>query len=92
MVGSNARRDEVFVQELVKSPTKTKVINCKLVFKMKDGITSIEEARYKAWRVAKRYNQTQGIDFNDVFSPVVKHNSIHVLLALMVMDDLELSS
>ena len=40
--------------------------------------------------VAKSYNQIQGDDFNDVFSPVVKHDSIYVLLALVVMYDLKL--
>jgi Reverse transcriptase (RNA-dependent DNA polymerase) len=32
----------------------------------------------------------QGVDFNDVFSPVVKHTSIRVLLSLVVMKGLEL--
>ena len=41
--------------------------------------------------VAKSYNQIQGDDFNDVFSPVVKHDSIYVLLALVAMYDLELN-
>ena len=40
--------------------------------------------------VAKGYSQVHGVDFNDVFSPVVKHSSIRVLLALVAMYDLEL--
>ena len=40
--------------------------------------------------VAKGYSQVQGVDFNDIFSPVVKHSSIPILLALVVMFDLEL--
>ena len=40
--------------------------------------------------VAKGYSQVHGVDFNDVFSPVVKHSSLRVLLALVVMYDLEL--
>ena len=31
-----------------------------------------------------------GIDYNDVFSPVVKHNSTHALFRIVVMLDLEL--
>ena len=31
-----------------------------------------------------------GVDFNDVFSPVVKHTSIRVLLSLIATKDLEL--
>ena len=32
----------------------------------------------------------KGIDFNEVFSPVVRHTSICVLLALVALCDLEL--
>lgn len=49
-----------------------------------------EGVKYKARLVAKGYSQVPGVDFNDVFSPVVKHCSIRVLLALVAMFDLEL--
>ena len=38
--------------------------------------------------VAKGYNQVQDVDFNEVFSPVVKYNSIYTLLVLVAMYDL----
>ncbi|KAG9450470.1 hypothetical protein H6P81_010435 [Aristolochia fimbriata] len=56
----------------------------------KEGILGVEDARYKACLVAKGYSQVPGVDFNDVFSPVVKHSSIRVLLAFVAMHDLEL--
>ncbi|XP_057518411.1 uncharacterized protein LOC130799325 [Amaranthus tricolor] len=40
--------------------------------------------------VAKGYSQIEGVDFHEVFSPVVKHSSIRALLALVAMEDLEL--
>jgi ATP-binding cassette subfamily B (MDR/TAP) protein 1 len=40
--------------------------------------------------VAKGYSQIPVIDFNDVFSPVVKHSSIHTLLSILAMHDYEL--
>ena len=40
--------------------------------------------------MAKGYAQKEGIDYNEVFSPVVKHSSIRILLALVAQLDLEL--
>ena len=33
--------------------------------------------------MAKGYAQEEGIDYNEVFSPLVKHYSIQILLALV---------
>ena len=40
--------------------------------------------------VAKGYSQKEGIDFSEVFSPVVRHTSIRVLLSIVAAQDLEL--
>ena len=40
--------------------------------------------------MAKGFTQKHGVDFNEVFSPVVKYNSIRVLLAITTFNDLEL--
>ena len=40
--------------------------------------------------VAKGYSQVEGIDFHEIFSPVVKLVSIHTVLALTSLLDLEL--
>jgi hypothetical protein len=76
--------------DLVKLPKDKKIVGYKWVFKKRDATPGVEDARYKAWLVAKGYSQVQGVDFNDVFSPAVKHSSIRVLLALVAMHDLEL--
>ena len=46
--------------------------------------------RYKSRLVVKGFAQKQGIDFNEIFSPVVKMNSIRTLLSIVAIQDLEL--
>ena len=57
---------------------------------MKDGFPDKNNIRYKARLVAKGYAQTERVDYNEVFSPVVKYSSIRILLALVAQLDLEL--
>ena len=74
----------------MKLPKGKKVIWCKWVFKRKEGTSGIDDARYKAKLVAKGYSQIPGVDFTDVFSPVVKHSSIRALLGIVTRYDLAL--
>ena len=46
--------------------------------------------KYKARLVVKGFGQTKGIDFDEIFSPVVKMTSIRVILGLAASMDLEL--
>jgi hypothetical protein len=72
----------------VKFPKGAKIIGYKWIFKKKEGIPSIENARFKAHLVAKGYSQREGMDFNEVFSPIVRHSYIRVLLAMVALYDL----
>ncbi|GJS02338.1 retrovirus-related pol polyprotein from transposon TNT 1-94 [Tanacetum coccineum] len=67
-----------------------KLVSCKWLFKIKEGTESVQRPRYKARLVARRFTQRAGIDYNEVFSPVVQHTSIRVILALTVCKDYEL--
>ncbi|RVW26889.1 Retrovirus-related Pol polyprotein from transposon TNT 1-94 [Vitis vinifera] len=73
-----------------KEAMEMKPVDCKWLFKIKDGISEDEPPKYKSRLVAKGFSQKEGIDYNEVFSPVVKHKSIRVLLAMVSVFNLEL--
>ena len=73
--------------EIVEIPAKKRVIGCKWVYKKKPGIPGVEDPRFKSKLVAKGYSHVEGIDYNEVFAPVVKHVSIRLILSLVVKED-----
>ena len=44
---------------------------------------------YKARLMAKGYTQKKGIDFNEVFSLIIRHTSIRMLLSIVEAQNLE---
>ncbi|CAA7029323.1 unnamed protein product [Microthlaspi erraticum] len=76
--------------DLADRPKDQKVIGCRWLYRLKPGIPEIELPRHKARLVAKGYAQIEGIDYNDVFAPVVKHVSIRIMLSIVVNQDMEL--
>jgi len=77
------------VWDLVVLPAGCKTVGCKWVFKTKRNANG-EEERYKARLDAKGYNQREGIDFKETFSPVSTKDSFRVVMALVAHLDLEL--
>jgi hypothetical protein len=71
-------------------PKHKKVVRCKWIFKRKEGLSPKDPVRFKARLVVKSFSQILGIDYNDVFFPVVKHSSIRAFLGIVAMHDLEL--
>ena len=75
--------------DLVKLPHGRKALQNKWVFKLKrDGSGKL--VKYKARLVVKGFGQKKSIDFDKIFSPVVKMTSIRVVLGLAASLNLEL--
>ena len=67
--------------DLVELPKGKKVLKNKWVFKLKKDCDKL--VKYKTRLVVKGFSQKQGIDFDEIFSPVVKMSSIRVVLGLI---------
>ena len=67
--------------DLVPPPEGKNIVGSRWVFKAKRNADGPIQ-KYKAWLVAKGYLQSESIDYQEVFSPVARYNSIRSLLAV----------
>lgn len=75
---------------LTQLPPNRTAIKTRWVFKVKeesDGSTT----RFKARLVAKGFSQRPGIDFEETYSPVVKYDTLRVILSLVAAKDLDMA-
>jgi hypothetical protein len=74
--------------KLVERPSGKKVLTSMWVLKIKRNSDGTIE-RYKARLVVRGCFQVKGIDFDEIFAPVVRLESLRVLLAITCIEDLE---
>ncbi|TYK18362.1 Retrovirus-related Pol polyprotein from transposon TNT 1-94 [Cucumis melo var. makuwa] len=72
--------------ELSTLPNGKKAVGVKWVFKIKRNEKG-EVERYKARLVAKGYSQRKGIDYDEVFAPVARLETIRLLIALAAQNN-----
>ena len=67
-------------------PPGKRHVGCKYVFKLK-LLPSGEIERHSVRLVAQGFLQQEGVDYNEVFAPVVDSTSISMLLAIANQND-----
>ncbi|RVW35907.1 Retrovirus-related Pol polyprotein from transposon TNT 1-94 [Vitis vinifera] len=74
--------------ELTELPVGKKVLHNKWVYRIKNEHD--DSKRYKVRLVVKRFQQKEGIDYIEIFSPVVKMSTIGLVLGMVVAENLHL--
>ncbi len=77
------------VWELVDLPTGKKTVGSKSVYKVKTGADGSIES-HTAKLVAQDFTQKYGSDYDETFCPVVRLESLRVLIALSMQHSLKL--
>lgn len=72
---------------LVPRPEGKKVLTSRWVFKIKQSQDGKVE-KYKARLVARGHTQQKGVDYEEVFAPVARYESIRALLAASVNEEM----
>jgi Reverse transcriptase (RNA-dependent DNA polymerase) len=74
------------VYNLVNPPPGRRIIHNRWVFERKT------DGQKQARLVAKGFSQIEGIDYNDIFSPVVRYESVRLIVALATLQHWHMSS
>ena len=70
--------------KLVDPPSDRKAIGCKWVYRKKE---SADGPIFKARLVAQGYNQKEGIDYEETYSPVCRYETVRAILCYAVQND-----
>ena len=76
-------------REVTSLPKRKKTVGCNWVFTIKYNSNGTLE-QYKAQLVAKGFTQTFGINYLETFAPMVKLNTVRVLLSMEILNTVRL--
>ena len=74
--------------EVCPKPQGRSIVGCKWVFKVKSPEKEGGQQRFKARLVAKGYSQQKGIDYHETFAPVIKYQSLRLILSIAAQQDM----
>ena len=80
--------DDNHTFNLMKLPKGKRALDNRWIYRVKHESNTMS-SRYKARLVVKGFSQRKGVDFNEIFSPMVKMSSIRTVLSLAATLDLE---
>lgn len=80
---------EMIVWDLIQLPKDRKAVSSKWAFKPKVGVDGSVE-RHKTQLVAQEFSQKFGADYDEIFSPVFRLESLQTVIALAVQNGMKL--
>lgn len=75
--------------DLVELPAGRKAITNRWIYRVKRDVNG-KIIRYKARLVVRGFNQREGIDYNETFSPVVRYDTIRAVISVAANENLVL--
>ena len=75
---------------MVDKPVGKNVVGTKWIYKVKYHADGTVE-KYKARLVAKGFKQEKGMNFDEIFSPIMNMTTLRCVLGLVAKDDMELN-
>ena len=70
------------VWDVVPRPKDKSVVTSKWLYKIKHGADRSVE-KFKARFVARGFSQKEGVDYNEIFAPIARYNTICSIIALV---------
>jgi len=73
-----------YVWDVVPRPRDKFVVTSKWLYKIKHGVDGSAE-KFKSRFVARGFSQKEGVDYDEIFSPVARYTTIHLIIALAAL-------